>query len=186
MGLYPCTACRSSRSMRPLRCAMEESCTTRGALACRSKGSSSPVSAKWPEKIHAELHLEPIRRHLAGGQRHDAGIVDQPIQRAMLRRDARREIPHRGEGGEVERLEFHQRAGHRRPGSAPPPPCPWQHCGRPGSPAPRLWPAPARYRSRCRYWRRSRRTACPVREGISRPTHWSFHAASACAAFTAK
>jgi len=64
-----------------------------------------------PEVIRADLHLEAVRRAPLG-QRHDAGVVDEDVERAV---PAGGERAHGAEIGEVERAHLGG-AGHRRSG----------------------------------------------------------------------
>ncbi len=55
------------------------------------------------EEIDADLALEPVLGGLAPAQRHDAGIVDQYVERGVLPGEPRGEGAHRSQAVEIER-----------------------------------------------------------------------------------
>ncbi len=63
-----------------------------------------------PEVVRRDLALVAVAGELALRQRHDAGVVDEDVERLPALREPRREGAHRGERREVERLHGERRA----------------------------------------------------------------------------
>ena len=85
---------RSSRSMRPMRCAMELRPRPSGCAASRRRcGEQEPGQGEVAEVVGAELHLEAVGGG-AARQRHHARVVDEqvePVDVAGRRRSPRTE-----------------------------------------------------------------------------------------------
>ncbi len=116
-GRYDRSLSRSSKSMRPMRCALLDTVTTRAAP---SAGSSSPVSAKWPRWLVASCSSCPSALTRRRRGRHHARVVDQDVEHRVRREHAapRTGAPTTGRRGRARR-------------------------GRPARPAPatRTWPS---------------------------------------------
>ena len=72
-------------------------CSRRRQQRRHDEGGERPVA----EVVHAELHLEAVRRG-ALRQRHQPGVVHQQVQHRVVRADLLRRVTHRGEVPEVE------------------------------------------------------------------------------------
>ena len=75
------------------------------------RGKRRAVRAKWPRDVGAELQLEGVGGLKAFGRRHDAGVVDEEIERLVLAEEPLGELADVCQRGEIEQDKLGGRAG---------------------------------------------------------------------------
>ena len=97
---YERSPCRSSKAMRPVRWAPLLTLTTRASGRPAMRPMSCAGEREVAEVVRAELQLEAVAGELAR-RRHDAGVVDQQVERVVLVGEAIGELADGGEAPEV-------------------------------------------------------------------------------------
>jgi hypothetical protein len=83
--------------------------------AASQQGQQEPSEREVPQVVGSQLHFEAVSGELSLGQSHDAGVIDQQIDRPFKALNSSDEICNRCEIGEIEALETQQRSGSQRP-----------------------------------------------------------------------
>ena len=99
----------SGRSAGPMWWAVLVTVTTRAALGAQQRRQQLRGEREVAEVVDAELHLEAVLG-LPLRHRHQAGVVDEDVDRRVARRgSASAAVAHRGQGAEVERHDLRAR-----------------------------------------------------------------------------
>ena len=85
--------------------------TTRGAIRLFERTIQRRRQNEMAEMVYPETGFPIPAQTRASGTGHDAGIVDEEVQRIVIAQKVIGKLPHRIEIGEIERRRFH-RSGH--------------------------------------------------------------------------